>query len=355
MVLITRHGLSLLTLTLATLAAAPATLAGVVVVENRASGRVEFTLHRPDGTETALTLPSGELLPLRIESPSVFAIMSNGQPRRYRLAANGVYYFVEREGAIDCVALNLPGYDGSEKPRSQPPAKHPSASEKVVAIPVIILVDDEEPTVQAVWEKKLRARLTTASDIFERHCGVRFEVAAVGMWTADKSLHDFAASVAEFEQKVRPEPARVAVGFTGRYRWTPGENHLGGTRGPLGRHVLVRDALHDMSEPERLEVLVHELGHFLGAVHVAGRSSVMRPTLGDRQSRARRFQIEFDAPNTLAMCLVVDALRRGPIFSLRQLSPEARAVLHGVYVWSAKTLPTDPAAKQYLDLLGPTQ
>ena len=64
-----------------------------------------------------------------------------------------------------------------------------------------------------------------------------------------------------------------------------------------------------MSEAERLEILVHELGHFLGAVHTADGNSVMRPALGDRRARGRSFRIGFDAPNTLAMNLVADELR----------------------------------------------
>ena len=45
-------------------------------------------------------------------------------------------------------------------------------------------------------------------------------------------------------------------------------------------------------------MLVHELGHFLGAVHSAESRSVMRPNIGDRQERVRSFHIGFDAPNT---------------------------------------------------------
>ena len=146
----------------------------------------------------------------------------------------------------------------------------------------MILADDAEPTVRAIWEKRLRSRLALASDIFERYCRVRFQVSAVDTWASDENIHDFGKSLAEFESRVRPGAGRLAIGFTGRYQWVPGESHVGGIRGPLHSHILIREALRQVSEPERLEVLVHELGHFLGAVHAPDNDSVMRPTLGDR-------------------------------------------------------------------------
>ena len=77
---------------------------------------------------------------------------------------------------------------------------------------------------------------------------------------------------------------------------------MAGTRGPLHSHILVREWSPQMSEPERLEFLVHELGHFLGASHSPEPDSVMRPVLGDQPGRsARAFRIRFDPVNTLVM------------------------------------------------------
>ena len=101
----------------------------------------------------------------------------------------------------------------------------------------------------------------------------------------------------------------MAIGFTTHYEWVQGEMHLGGTHGALASHVLIRESPGQVSEPERLEVLVHELGHFLGAAHTSDKTSVMRPMLGDRQSAAKCFRIGFDAPNTLIMSLVAEEMR----------------------------------------------
>jgi hypothetical protein len=218
-------------------------------------------------------------------------------------------------------------------------------------IPVAVFHNDSEPLVRELWEKRIRKRLDDASDIFEHHCRVRFKIVSVGTWTADKAIFEFHKSLLEFQRKVQPWPARLAIGFTSQYQWLPGEKHLGGTYGPLHSHILVREGLRNVSDPERLEVLVHELGHYLGAVHTPDQNSVMRPTLGDRRARLRGFRIGFDAPNTMAMFLLAEEIRRQPVAGLFQFSPETKAPLRGVYAMLAEAMPQDTAAKKYLALL----
>ena len=109
------------------------------------------------------------------------------------------------------------------------------------------------------------------------------------------------------------------------------------------------------SEPERLEILLHELGHFLGAVHSPERDSVMRVLLVDKKARARTFQIHFDPLNALAMCLVSDELRRQPANRLAEMRLETQLELYKLYLEIVKTLPDDPAAKIYLGLIDRTR
>lgn len=131
--------------------------------------------------------------------------------------------------------------------------------------------------------------------------------------------------------------------------------HLGGTRGALHTHMLLREWANQNSEPERLEVLVHELGHFLGATHSPESTSVMRPTLGDRQARMAKFRIGFDPLNTMAMCLVRDELAAHPEVRLVRMSTATREQLLRVYVEIGRTLPDDPAATLLLRQLGAVQ
>ena len=340
--------------------------AAVVVVENQTAGKVEFTIRQPNGRETRHALVPGELTPIAVTGPVGIVFDAQGPLRHYLLQANNIYCFVSRDEKLDLSELALPASgdigDGGRfrhntelLPRTgsenvlRPPLALPPDSAYTVSVK--ILADDEEPRVRTLWEKQLRGRLAAASEIFERYCRVRFQVVAVDTWVSDKNIHDFNQSVAEFERKVQPAPARLAIGFTGRYQWLPGESHVGGIRGPLRAHVLIREALVKVSEPERLEVLVHELGHFLGAAHSAEGTSVMRPALGDRRSCVRGFRIGFDARNTLAMYLLAEELRSRPIFRLSELSPESKVCLRRVYASLAKELPDDPAAPKYLEML----
>lgn len=330
-------------LILATVFSLPAS-AGVVVLTSRVKDRVAFTLVQANGQETHHNLDRGEVISEPV-TESITVVFDNGdEPCRCTLQANGIYYFDSKASKLDLLQYPLPDAPSSS-------TTSPAQTESVCTIPVKILVDDNEPTAQRVWEKRYRQRLAEASEIIERHCRVRFDVVAVGVWASDDSTHNLNKLIDDFERKVKPEPARLAIGFTGRYQTFRIDNHMGGTRGPFRSHILIREWGRQITESERLEILVHELGHFLGAVHSAEVQSVMRPDLGDRQARARAFRIGFDARNTLAMYLVGEELRRRPLTYLGQLPLTTRNQLRAVYASLAAALPTDPAAPGYLGML----
>ncbi|HEY2827513.1 MAG TPA: matrixin family metalloprotease, partial [Pirellulales bacterium] len=155
-------------------------------------------------------------------------------------------------------------------------------------------------------------------------------------------------------RKTDPGNARIAIGFTSEFQITKGRTHLGGTRGPLNNHILLREWSQVVSEPERLELLVHELGHFLGAVHSPEPDSVMRIILGDRQARVRKFQIHFDPLNTLAMNLVAEEWRKHPLYNYAQMSLLTQARLRAIYGAISQTLPEDNSSLQYLRILDRT-
>ena len=161
------------------------------------------------------------------------------------------------------------------------------AADAPSVISVKILVDQKEPTVQQVWEKRYRDRLAAASKVFEQTCHVRFSVSAVGTWTSDDNSRDLLKLIDDFERKVKPAPAQLAIGFTGQEYALRDEHRIGGARGPFRAHILIREWGRQITEPERLEILIHELGHYLGAVHSPEPQSVMRPDISDRQSRLR--------------------------------------------------------------------
>ena len=192
-----------------------------------------------------------------------------------------------QDGRIDLQKIGL-GEDGTAAEGRSCPESASRAPK--ISIPVKILVDEEEPGRPGIWEQRLRRRVEAASAIFEKNFRVGFHVAAIGTWKSDNSITDFFDALAEFEQKVDPSPAKIAIGFTSQWSMARGRIHMAGTRGPLHAHILVREGSPQINEPERLEFLVHELGHYLGAAHSPERQSVMRPVLGDNRAGRSDFR-----------------------------------------------------------------
>ena len=319
----------------------------VAVVANYTREKVEFSLVSADDKAQLQSLDPMRLVSIPLADKVGVAFEADGQIQRRKLGANSVHYFLRRDNKLELTRLALPSTVDA-------PATVPAAAddkELLCTIPVMILVDDNEPALRKLWEKRLRARMAEASKIFEEYCRVRLNVVAVGTWVSDNGTLDFNRSLREFELKVRPTPARLAIGFTSQYRLAKGRVHLGGTRGPLCPHILIREWSQHISKTERLEVLVHEIGHFLGAIHSAEYHSVMRPKLGDHRSHARSFHIGFDPLNTLAMCLLAEEMEARPIRWLRQVRPQTKESLRDVYRTLAKSMPKDDSAKHYIAML----
>ncbi len=109
-----------------------------------------------------------------------------------------------------------------------------------------------------------------------------------------------------------------------------------------------------VSEPERLEVLVHELGHFLGAAHTSDQNSVMRPKLGDRRSTCQELPHRLRRPqHARSLTSLPKRCGRGIIWHPSMLSPEAKTAVRGAYMVLAKTIPQDPVATSSIESLGP--
>jgi hypothetical protein len=322
--------------------------AAVVILVNQTDNPVKFAILRAEGPPSPAVLASGEqkVVPAEEQIGIIFTV--DKAERRYRLAANTIHLFVPKENSFDLKTFELtlpPSEEGV------PPPKPRIIARTQLKIPVKILADNAQPAVQKVWEKQFRERVAQASKIFDENCGAVLEVVSVAMWQSDNSIIDFSKSLAEFERKVNPAPAALAIGFTSQYQRPDGQTHLGGTRGPMHSHLLVREWSQHVSKNERLEVMTHELGHFLGAVHSGAADSLMRPNLGDRLSNATAFRIGFDPLNTLAMNILADELRAGPYRGLHRLPIDARRELLRIYFTLAKELPKDPAAPQYMTML----
>jgi hypothetical protein len=217
---------------------------------------------------------------------------------------------------------------------------------------VKILVDDDERRPRSAWEPALRARVAAASQALAAHGGPEFRVTAVDTWTSDNAESDFHRTLKQFEQAVPAAPADIAIGFSSQYEFAVGRIHLGGTRGAFHSHILLKERAGKVLDPERIELLTHELGHWLGATHSAEASSVMRPVVGQGQLRLTGATLRFDPPNALLIALMGEEIRLRGSTKLDDVSAETRRRMASIYEAVLPTVADDPATANYLQLLG---
>ena len=345
-------------LLLVVLLAAPQARADVVVISNRALVEVAVSVWPLDAdgepmaeSPRSAVLPPGDLAAFPCDGPSQMAFRTQQQQGAYTLDPTSAYFFAP--GFNNKLELQKIGLtpDPKAAPTTGTGVIGSEQFDKIAEVRVKLLVDENEAAARSVWEERLRSRLDAASDVLEKHCRVRLKVVMVGRWHSDEQLTLFSDSLREFEREVSPAPARLAIGFTSQYGERVRGSHLGGTRGPLHPYILVREASQGLSEPERLEVLLHELGHFLGAVHSPEIDSVMRPQLGDQRALSALFRVGYDPVNTLAMNLFADELRARNVADVGGLTAPTRSRLQQIYTALAKAMPDDPAPRQYLSMI----
>jgi hypothetical protein len=335
----------------------------VLIFSNRSSFPVRAEVHTPKPSKFPLQLEPGELASIPFRVGSTLQAAQPGQPAQ-PLAADTIYVFsdapVAPGGAQSwiCKPVALaasPSWKLLPRPArplvaAQAPEEDPKQNN---VIKVVLAVDDDELTAKPVWEKRYRQRLAAASQVIEYHTGLRIEVVAHTTWVTNNRITDFDQSLAEFEQTVQPQgPTDLVIGFTSQYELQRGRIHLGGTRGLFASHILLRESSKKMSEIEKLEVLVHELGHYLGANHSSDDNSVMRPILADRQARERRFRILYDPLNALAVNLIAAEYRANHVRRREELSDATRTKLLAIYVEQSRAMPEDPTSKSLLSAIG---
>jgi hypothetical protein len=333
------------------LLAAPWASADVIVLTNRTSTTISAQIWPLSAAVFPVKLAPDDVLPVFVDGRAYIDFTAAGQPRRYLLDANSAYYFGKSpQGQVDLQKIGLGDEKESGEGRTLPGR---AGTAPPATILVKILVDEEQPARQNVWEPQLRKRIAAASAILEKYARVQLKVVAVDTWKTDNATNDFYASLAEFEREVKPFPAQLAIGFTSQYSAVTGRVHLAGTRGPLSTHIFVREWSQHISEPERLELLVHELGHYLGASHSPEQTSVMRPVLGNRQAARVEFQVRFDPVNALIIGMIGEEIGRRKIQHWSDLTVGTKKRLQQIYGALSQTLPTDPAAGAFIQSVKP--
>ena len=181
------------------------------------------------------------------------------------------------------------------------------------------------------------------------HGGARCTWSPSGSGIRTTGQPTFTASLARVRARGSPAPAAAcAIGFSSQYEFAKGRIHLGGTRGALHSHILIKERAGNVLEPERLELLVHELGHLIGARTAPSRQ---RDAAGGRPrpARAARAQDSLRSAQHAADLALMGAgdSRRG-VRSLDDVSPDMRRRMGEIYEAVDADLPDDPATGNYL-------
>ena len=336
--------LALLTVVLAGGALGSPLEAAVVVVANRTEQPVACTLGPVWGQTKEYSLAPGKLIAVQVSDSVEVAFNTGRGPVSRPAQPNTVQYFVTQADGLDLKPVVFAESRGSpwlhrDREGGPPPA---------AVVPVKILVDDEQPAVKEKWEAELRTELDAASHFLELYCGVRFEVVASGTWKSNNDQKDFVRLDEEFRQQVNPEPGRLAIGFTSQYRISDATPLRQLPREPLCTRLLLPDAQPKLTKGDHLELLVHELGHYLGAVHSAEPTSVMRTSLQAKDADHRRAGVTIiDPVNTLVMNLIGEELRLRKPRNLTSIPRSTRQYLQAIYEELARGLPQDPDVARY--------
>lgn len=336
---------------------AQSALADVAVLANRSLSSITLFTQEAGQLSRPLTIPSGDSLPVFFDGSLQVKFGEGLQRQLFMVGASKAYYFTRPE-ADGMLQFEQIGLGEPTEPTTPPTAggtpgnpSPPVGERPPVTIDVKLVVDDNEPTHRHIWEPKLRERVEDASEILERQTGIRLRVVEVTSWDSDDELSNFQQTLREFEKEVEPGKAQLVIGFSSQYQATRGRSHMGVTRWPMHSHILLKERSRNLLDVERLELLVHELGHYFGASHSPEPQSVMRPVLTRGPQRRVGSRIQFDPVNALIIALVGEDMRRNGVRDVRKLSMPTIERLTQIYGVLRLAMPDDPAAGQYLTIL----
>ena len=336
---------------LASLTLAPSTLrAAFVVVSNATAETIRFERMLPDGKPKSESLLPGESRPFPSGKTLDIVYPSEGKPTPVKLNAYSAYVFIAKKAVIDLRGIELAGTAPAVGETLDPIV---DASELTVSVK--IYVDETERRTRKTWQAAQRKRFEQAAEILKAHTGVVFALSGFDDWTTDPNVVDLKGLLGDFETQVKAAPGTICIGYTSR-KFEPIGNE---TAKPLGfavarsalrSHIMVRES-EPRTEPERVEVLVQQLGRYLGAIPSPDPNSAMRIRLGDGKATSARFRIGFDPLNVLVMNIWAEELRTGKVKKPGDLSAITQTRLGRIYGTLSFALPDVAVDADYLAML----
>ena len=335
----------LLTLAFVVLLPAAVRAAGVAVY-NSSDRPVAFAVGHAGTAVRNYTLAAGESRLVPVGRKPDIAFTAGKKAVRFRLEPFHAYMFSAEKGTVEFHGIDLAA---AMPPADDVPAEPPPPTP--LKLPVALFADDANTRTRAGWEAAYRGRLAAASEILTRQCGVTLTVASVGDWKSDPSHADLLQQLGVFERAAPVPPGTLAVGYLSRHPKPDPENKeeppAGFGRGPLWPHLLLRDGKL-RTEGEKVEALLREVAHHLGAAHTPDPLSAMREKLSAGRGASTRYPLGLDPLNLLAVGIWADELRAGKPRSVADLRPVNRERLTVVYKTLSGLLPADELAAELL-------
>lgn len=133
------------------------------------------------------------------------------------------------------------------------------------------------------WKKDINERIAYANKIFERDYGLHFSVEKFVSWEPSDETRGMPIIVEELKQFPLASGDHVIIGFHQMSQEMKSEKmedlETVGTAQFFNGYIAIRDPKMDLSPEQKQTILVHELAHLFGAVHVSGNTCIMFPSL----------------------------------------------------------------------------
>ncbi len=156
------------------------------------------------------------------------------------------------------------------------------------------------------WPHQFSRYLDIVNDVLARDHGVKLEVVDARPWPSTPTHEDLSVLLAELRQTDPGDSVSWVVGLAGQVPRIEGDFRKLGNAYVLGKHLMMRtpsdpaerqaieDSLNELDENERerlyrkrrthraASVLLHELGHTLGCVHLQDEGAFMNPFYNEK-------------------------------------------------------------------------
>ncbi len=133
------------------------------------------------------------------------------------------------------------------------------------------------------WQRDVRDRLAFVSKVFESLFNIHFKIILDVPWEIQDETRETDLLMEELRSQVSMDPNQIIIGFHKMSQPFGDDKMLDHDRVGSAQYfkglIVIRDPFVPLSETGRNIVLLHEVAHLFGAVHISDANAVMNATL----------------------------------------------------------------------------